>query len=106
MLGIDIVEINRIASLHHKEKFIQRILSAKEQVEYRQLSSEQRKNQWLAGRFAAKEAIIKAMDQQLFMRDIELVKQNNKLFFIVDNNKVVVSIAHEKHYAIASALVV
>lgn len=59
-IGLDIVELDRIARLDGKSaKFRNRILSARELILYDTLSSH-RKIEFLAGRFAAKEAFAKA----------------------------------------------
>ena len=59
-VGIDIVEHERIARIHHRygEKFARRILDELEMEEYRKASS---KVSLLAKRFAAKEAASKAL---------------------------------------------
>lgn len=58
--GLDIVEINRIQLIHdeHKERFAERILCEVEMQEYRDSNYPIR---FLAKRFAAKEAVAKAL---------------------------------------------
>lgn len=58
--GLDIVEINRIQRIHdeHKERFAERILCKVEMQEYRSSNFPIR---FLAKRFAAKEAVAKAL---------------------------------------------
>lgn len=58
--GLDIVEINRIQLIHdeHEEKFAERILCESEMQEYRDSHFPIR---FLAKRFAAKEAVAKAL---------------------------------------------
>ena len=58
--GLDIVEINRIQLIHdeHNEKFAERILCEIEMLEYRNSNYPVR---FLAKRFAAKEAVAKAL---------------------------------------------
>ena len=59
-IGLDIVELDRIAKLDAKsEKFITRILTNKETEIYQSLSGH-RRTEFLAGRFAGKEAFAKA----------------------------------------------
>lgn len=62
-IGTDIVEIERIkASLMRTgERFIQRILTPSEQEKYYSLSNETIAVAYLAKRFAAKEAAVKAL---------------------------------------------
>lgn len=59
-LGTDLVAVARIDRVlaHRPQRFIERILTAKEQ---RQLAQRQRKSTFLASRFAAKEAASKAL---------------------------------------------
>lgn len=60
-IGLDIVELNRIARLNAtSDKFRLRILSNREQEVYEAIPSSGRRNEFLAGRFAAKEAFAKA----------------------------------------------
>lgn len=59
-IGLDIVELDRIARLDAKsDKFRKRILSERELLHYEKLAP-QRKTEFLAGRFAGKEAFSKA----------------------------------------------
>lgn len=63
--GIDIVELDRIEKLHSRqEAFSKRILTPKEQAHFSTLSAH-RQIEFLAGRFAAKEAFSKALEQVL-----------------------------------------
>ena len=59
-IGLDIVELDRIAKLEARsEKFASRILTHSETVIYRSLAGH-RRTEFLAGRFAGKEAFSKA----------------------------------------------
>src|SRR5690625_5764338 len=63
-IGIDLIELKRIeASIDKSDKFMQRILTPKEQEHFQNLRSQSRKVEFLAGRFAAKEAFAKATGQ-------------------------------------------
>lgn len=100
MIGIDIVEIERI---HLNERFIKRVLSMKE-IEI--LSSRSDKKQFVAGRFAAKEAFLKANRKGIFdipLVEIEVLNNEDGSPYIVYQNTRYenVSIAHEKSYAVA-----
>jgi holo-[acyl-carrier protein] synthase len=75
-LGTDIVDITRIdaAIRRHGRGFANRILSSQEMDEFDGFS-EKRKSEFLAGRFAAKEAIAKAIGcglAKLHMRDVDI----------------------------------
>jgi holo-[acyl-carrier protein] synthase len=60
--GVDLVAVHRIAELldKHGERFIQRVFTAREQADCSQVSAETRLNS-LAARWAAKEAVAKAL---------------------------------------------
>jgi holo-[acyl-carrier protein] synthase len=78
-IGTDNVEIERIAqALEHSEKFARRVLTTVEFAEFEKLNSEHRKAEFLAGRWAAKEAFSKAFgtgfDRQLAFHHIEIAK--------------------------------
>lgn len=59
-IGCDVVEIARLEKLTHRDQFVSRVLTSEEHAIYRALNS-RRQCQWLAGRYAAKEAIAKAL---------------------------------------------
>src|SRR5690625_8039075 len=63
-IGIDLIELNRIHhSMQQSDRLMQRILTTYEQTVFQKLKSEQRRVEYLAGRFAAKEAFAKATGQ-------------------------------------------
>jgi len=110
-IGLDIAEIPRIKkAMERSEKFQQRILSEREQNLFNQLT-EQRKVEFIAGRFAAKEAFSKAngtgIGKGCEFHQIEVLKDDlgkPTLFF---NGELVsghVSITHTKEYAAAQVI--
>lgn len=76
-LGVDIVETSRIADLmgNHPERFLERCFTEGEQ---RDSQSAKRQLEHLAARFAAKEAVLKALGtgwaQGIGWTDIEVVR--------------------------------
>jgi holo-[acyl-carrier protein] synthase len=109
--GIDIVEVKRLRRTVKKwgEAFLNRVFTERE-IAY--AKNRRSTYEHLAGRFAAKEAILKATDVGEFaFKDIEII--NNEMGkpyarIIKPNNKkyqISVSISHIKDYAIASAVV-
>ncbi|TCP23820.1 holo-[acyl-carrier-protein] synthase [Scopulibacillus darangshiensis] len=74
--GLDVVELDRIVNLIHHDKFISRILTPTEINLYIK-RTDKRKTEFLAGRFAAKEAYAKAkgtgIGKNLSWQDIEIV---------------------------------
>ena len=110
-IGLDIVEIDRIKkAAHRSEKFQQRILSMQELNIYTQLS-EHRKDEFLAGRFAAKEAYAKANGtgirkgcefHQIQVMNNELGQPT--LYFDGQVVNGFVSITHSRDYAAAQVI--
>lgn len=104
MVGIDIVKIERIKL---NKRFISLVLSPRE-IEI--LSTKDNKKEFLAGRFAAKEAFLKANKKGLFemsLNEIEVLADANGAPYILYQNKRYedVSIAHEKEYATAVVII-
>ena len=60
-IGTDIIAIKRIQELKNKEAFVKKILRQQEVLMFETFVSETRKNEFLAGRFAVKEALYKAI---------------------------------------------
>lgn len=110
-LGIDIVEIGRIRKIVSERKnFIRRVLS-KSEIRY----CEKSRNRFerIAGRFAAKEAVIKALGaKNLPLKHIQIENENTgrpgvkipgKVF---RNVEIMLSISHTKDYAAAAAVAI
>lgn len=109
--GIDITEIERIEALvQRKPNFAKRILTDMEMEKYQQLSG-YRKNEFLAGRFAAKEAFSKALGTgigaDLSFLDIEIGYEDKGKPCIVKpfSQGVHLSITHSKQYAFAQVII-
>ena len=106
-VGVDLVEISRFKELRVNSNFITRIFSH---------SEKNLEVQSLAGRFAAREALYKALpDKTIFnLKDIEIINRidgkpefvfNNDLlkFFIL--NGVYLTISHSSEHAIAMVVI-
>lgn len=104
-IGCDIVALERIASLI-KKKGYERLLTKQEQSLCESYQGH-RLVEWVAGRFAAKEAIIKAMvnERELLLSDVEILYQGKQPSCRIDGYRIHISIAHELEYAIAYAMV-
>lgn len=110
-IGVDLVELERIKEiLTRQEKFPKRILTPSEYKRYNQLSAH-RQIEFLAGRFAAKEAFSKAMGtgigHKVSFQDLEVLpnKKNKPIAkSTVFSGGIHVSISHSKIYAIAQIL--
>ncbi|TWT02207.1 holo-ACP synthase [Planomicrobium sp. CPCC 101079] len=109
-IGLDITELQRVRRLDKKSpKFRERVLTDRELAEYA-LLSEKRKTEFLAGRFAAKEAFAKAngtgIGKACSFQDIEIRKDSNGKpgIYFQQLETGLVSITHTKEYAAAQVL--
>ena len=115
-IGNDIIEVERIRKLllEYPEKFKKRVFTA-EEVKYCESKGEN-KYQSYAARFAAKEAVFKAISELLPNKyniqwtDIEVINNNEGRPSVTIKNvdkieQIDISISHVKEYAIATALV-
>ncbi|GGH87640.1 holo-[acyl-carrier protein] synthase [Pullulanibacillus pueri] len=109
--GIDLIELDRIEKLLYKKKFIERILTKMEQEAFYNKGSEQRKKEFLAGRFAAKEAYAKAtglgIGQYLSWQDIEILNDGTgkPIINVKADHRIHLSITHTKKYAAATVTI-
>lgn len=106
-IGIDICQISRM-----NLALSERILSDKELEIFNSLKLDKRKLEFLAGRFSAKEAIFKALNEvkpNISMRDITIINNDSGMPAVekpvYPDLKIWISISHELEYAIAQALV-
>jgi holo-[acyl-carrier protein] synthase len=105
-LGTDIVEIARIEHAMRRPRFLDRVLTPKEQ-EFSVTP------QQVAGRWAAKEAVYKALGIPITWLQVEILPDELRVPTVIIDSphfdpgrlRVKVSIAHEKHYATAVAIV-
>ncbi|MFH1010353.1 MAG: holo-ACP synthase [bacterium] len=78
-LGIDLVEVDRIARLARNERFLRRVYTSAELADCRRRPFPERA---LAARFAAKEAVAKALGtgigERLGWKEIELTTDTDK----------------------------
>jgi len=120
-IGVDLVEIDRIKDICLKwgDKFEERVFTPRE-IAY--CKSKKSRYQSLAVRFAAKEAVFKALgtgwSSGLSWRDVEVVNDSRGKPSIVltgeaqhraeliGAQKVMVSLSHTKKYAVASVILV
>jgi len=116
-MGVDIVKLERIESLYekHGKHFLEKILSAEEIS----LLPEKFPVPYIGGRFAVKEALVKAIGARDFeFNEISVLKKDNGAPFISDLTKleqllnmshnsllVHISISHETDYCIANVII-
>ncbi len=104
-IGIDLVEIERIRRAMANPRFAERILSSREKVETMSPAK-------MAGRWAAKEAIVKCWPQVLRWQDIEITSGESgapqpKILAPTDEigkYQLHLSITHERTHAAAFAV--
>jgi holo-[acyl-carrier protein] synthase len=108
-LGVDIVEIKRLKKAVERwgDLFLKRVFTTEE------LAYSEKKHfplQHLAARFAAKEAIFKAIGTNpgLNFKDIEIANDSHgRPYCLIKSQKepILLSISHTHEYAVASALI-
>lgn len=110
-IGLDIVELSRIEhALNRSDRFAKKILSEREISLFEQLGAG-RKIEFLAGRFAAKEAYAKAngtgLGENCTLHQIEILKEANgkpSLYFNGEPVSGFISITHTKTVAAAQVI--
>ncbi len=106
-IGIDIVEISRFQKILQTENFIEKCFS----VEERELDL-----QSLAGRFAAREALFKALDKKQFFRlsEIQIINEvcgqpkfvlSGGMLEYCKDKEIILTISHEIGYAVSFVLI-
>lgn len=114
--GTDIIEIERIKKSIEKlgDNFLNRVYTIKE-IEYCE-SKKKQKYQHYAARFAAKEAVFKAISKELEdkykinWKDIEVLNdEQSRPYVLIKNEKrtdIDISISHCKEYAVATVVMI
>ncbi|MFY9233923.1 MAG: holo-ACP synthase [Fimbriimonadaceae bacterium] len=104
-IGIDVVEVERIARAMRRPGFLERILTPDERAVCRTPSK-------VAGRWAAKEAIAKAIGIHLSWQDVEILADDTRAPTAAvrsakwnsQDQRIHISITHERHLAAAVAV--
>jgi holo-[acyl-carrier protein] synthase len=105
MVGIDIVEVARIARAvkTYGNRFLNKVFS---EEEIRYVEGKKGAHESLAGRFAAKEAFIKALGGAPTFKEIQVSEVKGKPFILYRGRRYDgVSISHEKAYAVAMVVI-
>jgi holo-[acyl-carrier protein] synthase len=107
--GIDIIEISRIKDSIDRfgDVFLRKILHS---TEFDIAKTHKQIAQYVAGRFAAKEAIYKAMgDKQLSWHDVAIINDSEGKpicqWHYPFEHQLILSISHTHQYAVASAII-
>lgn len=116
-LGLDVIELERILKAHRRfgSRFVSRYLGERERLDFARRSDG---IAYLAGRFAAKEAVIKALagffDSGVWLKDIEILNEAGgqprvhlaeKLQKNLEGRNIHISITHSRHTAAAMAII-
>ena len=103
-LGTDLVYMPRLEKHLKNDKFLDKVLTSKERQLYDALQAPVRKLEFLAGRYACKEAYSKALGTgigQTGFKDIEILKNDLGAPISLQAQ---VSISHDGDYCIAVVL--
>ena len=109
-IGIDIIEIERVAKAVANARFRQRVFTDAEREYCDGATNAER----YAGRFAAKEAVAKALGIGLNWRDVEILcgdagaprpRLHGQAAERLGGRRLLVSISHCRTYAVAQAIV-
>lgn len=110
-IGIDLIDLNHMAAVLEKQpRIYQRILTASELTLYEK-RSKKRKLEFLAGRYAVKEAFSKAMGtgigKTVSFQNVSVLNDDKGCPYIAESpfkGKVFVSISHSQQSAIAQVV--
>lgn len=97
MIGTDIVYIPRIEL---KESLIRYILTDDEYTQFLLLKNDKRRKEYLAGRFAAKEAIFKATQDPNYL-SYSILNEDNGRPYVKNHPEIQISLSHDGEYALA-----
>jgi holo-[acyl-carrier protein] synthase len=105
MVGVDIVDVSRIGEIIRKygDKFLEKVFT-EEEMAY--VKRGRRTNESFAGRFAAKEAFMKANGRKLSWREINVLQDRGRPFIRYHGQDYdEVSISHERAYAVSIVVI-
>lgn len=105
-IGVDIESIKNFKKSYKDKNFLNLIFTKKE-IKYCQSKKEPYRS--LTGKFCAKEAVIKAYNKKIPIKDIEIINlKSGKLKVKIKgktNKKIKCSISHKNNYAIAFVVI-
>lgn len=105
-IGVDIIENDRFKPFLNHPRKIAKILSPDEIIQFNKLTHVARQLSYLASRFAAKEALIKAGFTFLFHEISILNHEDGRPYVAWDkNDKVFLSLSHSNTMSIAFVIV-
>ncbi|MCS7243424.1 MAG: holo-ACP synthase [Candidatus Calescibacterium sp.] len=116
-IGTDILKNERIKKNIKNISFIKRILSDKEMQTFKRIKNINRKLEFIAGRFCAKESITKAVKYKLNFNQIsinhdstveldQVISEKIEKILGTTNFDIQLSISHEREYTISTCLLI
>lgn len=101
-IGVDIESITNFKK-SYKDKHFLDLIFTKEEIKYCQSKKEPYIS--FAGKFCAKEAVIKAHNKKILIKNIEIINlKSGKIIVKINgriNNKIKCSISHKEDYAVS-----
>jgi len=107
-IGVDIIEISRFEKFVLEEKYIKRFLSSLEIKRFEEISHLEKKKEYMASRFACKEALIKATGINFVYNQVSILNDELGAPFVqseIDFGKVFISLSHSNKDAIAFVVI-
>lgn len=104
-IGIDLVDLDRLDI--NNDRLIRRILTEKEYACFLEAKTEKRKREYFGGRFAGKEAYLKARHLGIGgmpFTAIEILNHDDGSPYLNDE-RAMISISHDGHYATAIVMI-
>lgn len=104
-IGTDIIEIKRFEDKNIEKKFLNN-----DELEILKKYEGERKLEFIAGRWAGKEAIIKATNKKVKYSELSILINNDGspkvLLNGIEAKNILLTISHEKKYTVAFSIVV
>lgn len=102
-IGTDIVSVKRIEAVYkkHGRRFFQRIFT---DLEMKEILDRGFSYETIAGKFAGKEAVIKCVGIPFNLKSVEILHNSNGSPYVSNFKNVLLSISHEKEFAVAFAV--
>jgi len=114
-LGIDLTSLSRISSMYRRRgnRFLQKYLSPREFQDWNELQDcdERKQTQFLASRWAVKEALLKAMGERILFPELTLISRGQPILKFegvlekrsqeLGISKAFTSISHDGDYVVA-----
>ena len=105
-IGVDITKNSRFENIIKDYNKIQKILSIDEIEIFNTFNSDKRKIEYIASRFACKEALFKATGNKISFNQISILNDENGKPYVKNKKDIEISISHETEFSIAFVQVI